>query len=54
MNPVGGDPGRRELSWAVGPAQVREELREQGTRDEDLVSIVPQDKFDKRLGSEDE
>jgi len=31
--------------WAVGPAHVREELGEQGTKDEDLVPIVPQDEF---------
>jgi len=41
MNPVGGRPREEGVfSWAVGPAHVREELREQGTRDEDLVSIV--------------
>ena len=56
MNLVGGRPREEEVfSWAVGPAQVREELREQGTRNEDLVSIVShKTKFDKRLRSEDE
>ena len=46
---MGGRPWRREFSWAVGPAHVRKELREQGTRDEDLVTIVP---HDTRLTSE--
>ena len=51
MNPVGGRPREEGVfSWAVGPAHVREELREQGTRDEDLVSIVSyKDKFDKAI-----
>jgi len=56
MNLVGGRPREEGVfSWAVGPAHVREELREQGTRDEDLVSIVSyKTSSTKRLRSEEE
>jgi len=53
MNVVGRRPREEGVFlWAVGPAHVREELGEQGTRDEDLVPIVPQDEFDKGSRSE--